>query len=44
MREIRNKRKSVFQVIIESVTHIEQLSHTWYKDFRKYVKKYFSKE
>lgn len=30
--------------IIETIFHIEQLSRNWYKDFERYVKKYFSKE
>ena len=43
---LRNQKQKEISISgnIESVTHIEQLSHTWYKDFRKYVKKYFPKE
>lgn len=42
---LRNQKQKEISISgnIESVTHIEQLSHTWYKDFRKYVKKYFLK-
>jgi hypothetical protein len=29
---------------IESASHIEQMSQTWYKDFENRVKKLFSKE
>ena len=43
---LRNQKQKEISISgnIESVTHIEQLSHTWDKDFRKYVKKYFPKE
>jgi hypothetical protein len=31
-------------VNIEAVLHIEQMSQTWYRDFRNCVKKHFRKE